>query len=414
VVRDGANSPLVGSYNRQVVLETIRVLGPTSRVEIAGTTGLTAQTVSAIVRRLLADGLVSEAGQGEPTGGKPRTLLRINAQAGHAVGVQIDPREASFVVADLDGAVIARARRDIRPHTPPEDVVGMVADQVRRVIAAAGLPESRISGVGIACPGPIDQGKGLVLQPPNLPGWGQFPLRDALTEACGFEVTMGHDATGAAIGEHWVGGTAHARNFAFVFLGTGVGTGIFLDGQVYSGTTSNAGEFGHISIDRRGRPCVCGNRGCVEVYCSPAAIVAENRRREGRPAVSGGADLLAEYRSLCRDAASGDTVAAAVFRDAADVLGSAAVSLVNLLDLELIVLGGTSLDGVGELYRAAVEQAVRERTIARQARDVRVTVSGSGLEAGALGAASLVFYRAYSPRLGALARADARARQRIR
>jgi predicted NBD/HSP70 family sugar kinase len=392
-MRAGANGPLVGTYNRRVVLEAIRVAGATTRVALAEATGLRAQTVSNIVRRLLDEGLVVEDGRQATTIGKPRTVVRINPTSHYAVGVQIDPYGVRLVVVDLDGTIHAHADRPLPDAHKPDDAVRLVAGQVRRVLKAVGVPPERVSGLGVAAPGPIDLADGMLVHPPNLPGWKRFALRDALAAACRLPVTVDNDATAAAIGEHWSGAASGVRNFVFVYMGTGVGAGIFVDGRVYRGASGNAGEFGHVPVSLDGPRCRCGSVGCVEAVSAPAAIV----RKRAQPR-----DVMAAYREVCAAAAAGDTRARGRIETAAGHLATATVGLVNLLDLEMVVLGGPSLDGAAEIYRSAIESAVHERTIARACQQIRVAVSTRGQDAGALGAASLVFYGAFVPGLAGL------------
>ena len=168
----GTNLPKVGSYNQNVVLDAIRSSGATSRVELAQRTGLTAQTISVIVRRLLNDGLVREDGarpSAGPSGsGKPRTTLRVEPTAGYAVGIHFDPGWIDAVLVDLAGTVLAETRRGLHHSVRPEEAVALMSKAVRKVVRDAGIPQRRMLGIGLACPGPIDQELGLVLYPPRL------------------------------------------------------------------------------------------------------------------------------------------------------------------------------------------------------------------------------------------------------
>nr|WP_246082742.1 ROK family transcriptional regulator [Nonomuraea diastatica] len=294
----GTNLPKVGSYNRAVVLEAIQASDGISRVQIAARTRLTAQTVSVIVRRLLEEGLVIEDGSAPSNGGKPRTILRIDPGAGYAIGVHFDPGEISCVLADLAGRPVARLRLPVRPGHRPDAVVRQMARAARRILREAGVADGKVLGVGLACPGPLD-GDGVMVSPPRLPGWDQVPIKSLLEEHTRFPVTVDNDATAAAIGERWAGTARATPSFAYLYLGTGIGGGIFLDNQVYRGRSLNAAEFGHITVEPDGPECYCGNRGCVEAVCCPSAIEA---------ALGNGAD----HAAICAAAARGETEARAV------------------------------------------------------------------------------------------------------
>ncbi|MEV1176553.1 ROK family protein, partial [Nonomuraea sp. NPDC049784] len=228
---------------------------------------------------------------------------------------------------------------------------------------------------------------GVMVCPPRLPEWDGVPVKALLHEHTRFPVTVDNDATAAAIGERWAGIARTTPSFAYLYLGTGIGGGMFLDDQVYRGRSENAGEFGHITVEPDGPECYCGNRGCVEAVCCPSAIEAAL-----------GGDI--PYAAICAAAAAGEPEARQVIERVAGRLADAAVSVVNMLDIDLLVLGGPALREVGEIYREAIARAVSSRPLARRLHAVRVETSPIAADAAAIGAASLVFHRTYAPRLG--------------
>lgn len=409
-MRGGANLPIVSSYNRSLVLAGVRV-GPTiSRVELARLTGLTAQTVSNIVRRLLDDGLVVETGQGPSRGGKPRTLLALNAQACFSIGIQVDPHEVVYVLTDLRGTVLARTHAAAGTDGP--NIGGLVAG-VSAIVAAATVPAERIVGIGVAVPGPVDDETGVVVAPPNMREWHGLRLRATLEQETGFPVTVDNDASAAAIGLHWAGDTGSARNFACLYFGTGIGAGIFIDGQIYRGTTHNAGEWGHMTVAADGPDCRCGNRGCLELFATPRAVVEYARQRlhdgaSSAVALHGDTDLLADYAAVSRAAMGGDELAGEAIDRAAQYVAAGTVSLLNVLDLELLVLCGPALTDVGERYADTIRRELSARTLARASQTVEVRLSPIGADAAALGAASLPLHRVFAPRLTGLREAVTR------
>lgn len=411
-MRGGANLPIVSSYNRSLVLAAIRIEPSVSRVELARLTGLAAQTVSNIVRRLLDDGLVVEVGQGPSRGGKPRTLLALNAQACYAVGIQVDPHDVVYLVTDLRGTVLARSHTAAGTGGPS---VSDLVTGVAAIIAAANVPAARIVGIGVAVPGPVDVESGVVVAPPNMREWHGLQLRATLEQETGLPVTVDNDASAAAIGLHWAGDTNSARNFACLYFGTGIGSGLFIDGQIYRGSTRNAGEWGHMTVAVDGPDCRCGNRGCLELYATPRAVVEYARQRinsGARSAVTlhGDADLLADYAALSRMALAGDALAGEAIDRAARYVAAGTVSLLNVLDLELLVLCGPALTDVGERYVSAVRAELSRRTLARASQTIEVRLSPIGSDAAALGAASLPLHRVFAPRLTGLRESDAKDR----
>jgi glucokinase-like ROK family protein len=401
-MRIGTNLPRIKHYNEGVVMEAIRVGDGVSRVEIADRTGLTAQTVSNIVRRLLDLDLVAEDGHSSSGSGRRRVRLRINPDARHAVGVQVDGGETSFVVIDLSGRVISRARQSTRSERGPVAIINQIAESVIDLIDRAAIDPETILGLGVASPGPLDHVKGIVVNPPNLPGWREVTLADELRAKTGYPVIVDNDATAAAIGERWAGGARGVRNFAFVYMGVGVGAGLFLEDHIYRGTTTNAGEFGHLILNPEGPQCFCGSRGCLEAYCAPRAVVGAVSERLGRgessTLASGRGDM--EFEAIAVAALGGDRIAREEIQRSAYLLGCGVVGLVNMLDVELVVLGGRGFRRVGEIYRDVIEEVVRERVIGPEKRAARIELSTAGEDAGAVGAASLLLDATYTPRLG--------------
>lgn len=410
MVRSGTNLPRVADYNQGIVLEAIRVVDGISRVEIAENTGLTAQTVSNIVKRLMDRGLVIEADRVVSGGGKPRVRLRANPDSAYAIGVQIDGDEISFIIVDLTGKVVTRDRRPTLQERGPSGVIEQVATSIKQIVGKAEIPADKTLGVGVACPGPLDHARGIVFQPPNLSGWQEVPLKELLEEETGYAVIVDNDATAAAIGERWFGRAKSTSNFAVVYAGVGIGAGLFLEDHVYRGTTANAGEFGHMTLNPDGPECFCGNRGCVEIYCSPQALTLSVRRRLGRGEPSSlkttfdnGANNV-DFQAVGHAALSGDGLATKELQKAAALLGYGVINLVSLLDVELVVLGGKGFRDLGQIYKQEIERVLQRRLIARQFRRVEVKLSEAGEDAGALGAASLVLHQAYSPQLTGLDR----------
>ncbi|PSK91366.1 putative NBD/HSP70 family sugar kinase [Murinocardiopsis flavida] len=399
----GTNLLWLGDFNQSLVLNEIRSKESISRVELAERTGLTAQTVSNIVRRLLDAGLVLEAGRRSSRGGKRATMLRLNAESCYAVGLHIDPARTTLVVTDLRGRVVTRVSRRTPAARGPGRVIGALVRAVHQIVERSGVPADRVLGIGVATPGPIDPGGGLVVEPPNLPGWHSVPLRESLESGTGLPVVLDNDATAATIGERWAGGEARSADMAFLYFGTGIGGGLVLGGRPYRGISKNAGEFGHITVVVGGRECRCGNRGCLETYLSPHAIIDDAARRRGEepPRLPRGSAATVEYYGrVCRAAAAGEEDALAVIEAAADHLGHAVVTLTNILDVPMVVLGGWGISGIGDLYRRAVTEAAATQPIARAMRKTRVELSITGDDAAAVGAASMVLHTTYAPRFG--------------
>lgn len=399
----GTNLPRVGSYNMNVVLGSIQAVDGISRVEIARQTGLTAQTVSVIVRRLIEQGIVRESGSLPSAGGKPRTTLRINPSAAYAVGIHFDPIEVSVVIVDMMGHELAQSCYPISPRIEPEELIAQAAQVARKHLVELGVPDDRVLGVGAACPGPIDQAQGLVISPPRRDRWTEVPIKRMLKQHIGFDVIIDNDANAAAIGERWSGHGKTTSDFVFLYMGTGIGGAMFLSNHIYRGVSLNAGEFGHIVVEPNGPSCYCGSQGCLEALCSRAAIVRDVQAELAMGRASSLGVLydkdpdLVDHNAICLAAVAHDDVARRVIDRAARRIGDSAVMIANALDIDLLVIGGKGVTHVADIYRDKVTEMLQTRPLARKVHTVRVAISDMASDGAALGAASLVMHAAYAP-----------------
>ncbi|MEY2848932.1 MAG: hypothetical protein RI885_1597, partial [Actinomycetota bacterium] len=248
-MRRGTNLRALGGFNQTVILDAIRrSRSGVSRVELAQLTGLSAQTVTNVSRRLIDAGTVREAGQQNSGVGKPRVMLELEPTAGYAVGVHIDPAVITYVILDLTGGMVAQTSIHSSSATAADQVVSSMAQAIGSLAASSGVDVDRILGVGIAAPGPLDSNSGLVLEPPLLEGWHRVALRGALAEETGHPVLLEKDVAAATVAELWTSEGEDRDDFLFFYYGTGVGSGIALDHEVIRGSTGNAGEIGHILV----------------------------------------------------------------------------------------------------------------------------------------------------------------------
>lgn len=408
--RRGTNLPRMGDFNESVILDSIRrSRAGLSRVELVHRTGLSAQTVSNICRRLIDRDLVVEAGKASSGPGKPRTILRLNPGGVYAVGVHLDPAVMTFALLDLTGAVVAHSRHRMPAENDPSLIITTIAAEIETLVADSGVGRNKIAGLGVATPGPIDPERGTVVDPPHLLGWHRVPLRDALAESTGFPVFVDKDVTAAAVAETWAGGSSGTGSFVFFYLGTGIGAGLVLDDEVLRGTSNNAGEVGHIITDPDGPACYCGLRGCVAVTCTPRSMVleAEELGILQRLGNTGGAGAVDDrFTALCRLAEEGDAAAAEVLDSSAVRVAKALSVITNILDVDRVVFGGPYWARLRELYLRRVPQLLDTLIAARSIHRIGVVGTGVGEDVGAVGAACLVLNDALAPRAARLLLAD--------
>jgi len=271
-------------------------------------------------------------------------------------------------------------------------IVAMIRDAVRDASREGALDKDAFLGIGLGSPGPLDRETGTVLETPNL-GWRNFPLRDLIARSIGLPAVLDNDANAATLGEWWQGAARGVNNVLGVTLGTGIGGGIVLDGEVYHGASDVAGEIGHTTIDSNGRKCACGNYGCLEAYASGPAIAA--RAIEGLEA--GAESLLPDLvdGDLQRITAAhvseaiitGDRYAADVMRQTAEFLGTGIANFVNVLNPELIVVSG-GVTRAGDHLFGPLRAEVRKRAFKVASDACQIVPSDLGDTAGVIGAAA--------------------------
>ncbi|MGO2682638.1 ROK family transcriptional regulator [Microbacterium sp.] len=403
--RRGTNLPKMGDFNQSVILEAIRRSREgLSRTELVEATGLSAQTITNITRRLLSEGLIEEAGRMIQGPGKPRTTLRLNAASRLSIGVHLDPAMMTFVLLDLTGAVLERSTTRM-PADDARRIIAAMAESVEDLIERSQLDRAAITGIGVATPGPLDAARGTVIDPPKLHSWHRVPLRDALQEATGLSVTLEKDTTSAAVAELWTGDHPPDGSFLFVYLGIGIGTALVLDGAVVRGASHNAGEVGHIIVDPEGPECTCGQRGCVEVVCTPQAIVerAEHAGVLADDRVGSDAESVdARFTELCDRAAGGDRDASAVLETAVHHLAVLISALTNMLDIDRVVLGGPFWSRLSAISLSRLPTLLDRSSATRAVRDLPVRGTVIGDDVAAVGAGCVVLDEVLTPRAAAL------------
>ncbi len=283
-------------------------------------------------------------------------------------------------VVGPDGEVV-RVVRVPTPQTGPEAVADRVAELVR------GLGPLPAGPVGVAVPGPLSVREGVVFQPPNLRGWKEVPFRQMLEDRLGRPVVLENDANAAAVGEWWRGAGQGARHLVYVTVSTGVGGGLVLDGRLYRGATDTAGEIGHVVVDPQGPVCSCGRVGHLEGLASGPAIArwTAERIHEGQPSVLAGREPFSA-REVAEAAEAGDLLAQEAFRRAGRYLGWAVAGLVNLLNPEVVVVGG-GVARAGRWLFEPLQEAARQSSFERPWKAVRVVPAALDEHAGLVGAA---------------------------
>ncbi|MDN5327074.1 MAG: glucokinase [Moorella sp. (in: firmicutes)] len=306
---------------------------------------------------------------------------------------------------DLGGTNIAAILMDAAGQTGgwmtwPTEASGGPYRVIERIIALIkftmeqnGITEQQLLGIGLGVPGLVNSREGKSVFSPNLPGWRDIPVAEMVGRGCGVPVIIDNDVRMAAWGEKLLGAGRGWEDVICLTLGTGIGSGIFIQGKMFKGRDESAGEIGHVTVEKDGPRCNCGNFGCLEMYASGRGIARQARETLEQ----GGSSLLLELAggdassitaaTVCRAAIQGDPLARQVMEKTALYLGIALAGLANILNPQRIVLGGGVM-GAGELLLEPVRRVVRERAMPLN-REVEIVAAELGERAGAIGAAAL-------------------------
>ena len=299
-------------------------------------------------------------------------------------------------VVSGDGRVRSMATIPSRSEEGPDAMIARLVALGRSMVPAAGMDLSAIRAIGIACGGPLDPSSGIVQEPPNLPGWHDVPIVDIVSAAFDRPTVLDNDATAGALAEWWFGAGrgGSVRDLIYLTISTGIGGGLILDGRVYRGQAENAGELGHLTVDYRGRPCGCGRRGCLEAYASGSSIARRAREALEDGAASSLAGLPAvTAEDVAEAAAAGDPLAARIWDETTEILGSALANILDVFNPELVVLGGGVTRAGAQLLDPVRAAALRD-AMAPAARSANIILSDLGDELGVISAAAVAFDRA--------------------
>ncbi len=365
------------------LLQLVRQQRATSRSRMARYTGLSPSTIASRLEGLLEAGYLVEDGEQSDRGRKPR-LLSLNGNHGVVAAVAVGTQHARIGLVDLAGKL--RSVTELRAPAAGDAIgyLDWLGSEIEKALVTATAPsvgELILRGIGVSIGSPVDRRTGKLIHPLHLPGWDSIDPTEQLSAAFDVPAIVDNDATLMALGEHRLH-HPNARHMLYIKLGSAIGAGIVLDGEVYEGVSGGAGEIGHLPVDAPGyrRLCQCGRENCLEACFGGVAIGAHLAKR-GVAALN-----LPEFLEL---AASSNPAALEVFQDAGAQIGEAIGTLANIFNPELIVLGG-KLAQIEPLTHA-LHSALYRRSLPLTTRNLVVTVSQSGANAAIFGAAWQVF-----------------------
>jgi glucokinase-like ROK family protein len=279
----------------------------------------------------------------------------------------------------------------------PELVLGRATELIEKLARDLGV---QLAGIGVGVPGPVRFREGMPVSPPIMPGWNEYPVRDIIARRFGCPVLVDNDVNVMAVGEHWGGVAKSVENYLFVKIGTGIGCGIVIRGEVYRGIDGCAGDIGHINVDPDGPVCACGNSGCLEAMFGGAALVRDalaaaraDRSEALAERLASKSKITAEDVGQC--AAEGDAVAVGLIRDGGQRVGLVLAGLVSFFNPSMIVIGG-GLAGLGHVLLAEIRGVVYRRSLPLATGNLPIVLSELGSSAGVVGAAVMISDHVFS------------------
>lgn len=398
----GTNLQYANSYNIRIVLEAIRLYSPISRMEIARRTQLTAQTVTNITKKLLKLGLILESERLQEGRGAPSIMLKLNKDAAFSIGLDFDKDHLTGVLMDLNGVI--RQRESIAVDFPkPEEAMKMMTSIAQALIDREKIDKKLVWGVGVGLPGPLVVSKGSVVSnvanPQLFPGWNHVPVTQILGERLKLPIFLENNANASAIGERWYGDGQHIKTFFYVYFGAGLGGGLFLNGQLYSGFSGNAGEIGYLPssgsqpmVDHSSQPNDSAQSHVGMHFNLPLLF---RRLNAAGLEVKSGEDLLHYFEIE-------HPLVMEWIEKAIEELIPPVLSIEYLIDPEVIFFGGRIPDPILQYFLLGINEKLPASRIQGKPVTPLLKKAKSGQDAAALGVATIPLYHSFAPLPGVL------------
>lgn len=391
----GRSLPQVREFNRSLVLQTIRAYNPISRIELTEITTLTPSTITSLIDELIRNGLVREVGNIRRGIGRSRTLVSINNEAYYVLGIDLARTSISVGVVDLLGNLLTvkRVSSDLNQQFPI--TLNTLKETIYSLLEEINLQiREKIIAIGIGSPGPLSPSRGIIISPPNFTGWSNIPLKKIMEEEFKLPTFIENDAKACALGERWFGCCKNIDNFVYLAVGTGVGAGIIINGEIYRGQGELAGEIGHTTIDINGPRCGCGNYGCLEIYTSILSLIERIKREEKLKYLlkDGYLETLESFYKIARE---GDIRAVEILNDYCFWLGVGIVNIINIFSPSAVILGREALINGADLIIPRIEKIIYERGFSITSQQTKILSSIIGQNTGVIGAATIALQEFY-------------------
>ena len=380
---------------RFMILNLIRHNGSISKFDIAKATHLSKTTVGYIIDKLIERGLIKEKRLGESSGGRRPVLVELNSEVGYAIGLDFEANHIWSVMVNFKGEIIASAQGKIMAEDDKLTIVKKIIDTIHKVIDKSKIENNKILGIGIGAPGLIDSKRGISISYYTLPNWRDVYIGDLVRYEFELPIYIEKNIRTMALAEKRFGRARNVDNMICIGVRSGMGLGIVINGTLFKGVSESAGEIGHITVDKTGPKCRCGNRGCLQELASGHAIIRRLRKqlKNGR---SSKVDRMVgrdweriTLEEIIQAAKEGDELALDILAETGDYIGIALANVINLFNPELIILAGYLVE-MGDLVLEPIKKTVKERALEVSQKNLRIELSELGDSISALGASALI------------------------
>ncbi|MEH7491817.1 ROK family transcriptional regulator [Neobacillus niacini] len=388
------------SQNQSTVLNMIRLKEPISRAEIAKLTKLTPPTVSSLVSELIEQNLITEEQVTvSKAGGRKPIMLRINYKAHYILGVYAAAEIVRVILTTMDGKIVSDYSQEITELPTKSVFIQMIIDNIHYILEKSEIEKNLILGIGVAMHGLVDPNQGLAIFSPHLQ-LENIPIKDCLEREFRIPVIVENDVRALAIAESWFGQGQGVSDFICISVGRGIGSGIFINNEIYKSSFNTAGEIGHTILDINGPKCKCGNNGCLEGYSSETAIL----NRVNNVLLNHHDSLIHQWLQDNKDelsiklvfkaAKQGDHLAASILEDAGKSLGLAAANIINILKPSKLIVEGCIFE-LGDYVFSPLVEMIEKYTFKSSDEEIPVIASKLGKTGMVLGAVTLVLRKIF-------------------
>ena len=383
------------TYSEKQSIDLVRKYGECTKADLVTYTDYSRTKITSCIASLLRKQILVANHTTEYSGGRRSKTFRLNEKLALVGGFDIGATSIDVAVADFSGRLLARHAEPASVKDGPIKILGQCCSLLENMLKENGLSPEKMSGIGIGVPGPVDFSAGTVVSPPIMPGWDCYPIIQTVQQWFpSANVVVDNDVNVMALGELSLGAAQGVENLIFVKIGTGIGAGIICEGNIYRGSSGCAGDIGHISVNKSGPLCHCGNRGCLETVAGGPAIA----ERSLQAAQAGKSPILLEHyerngqvlsaEDVGEAAREGDAIAIEAIRDSGQMVGDVLAALVNFYNPDMIVIGG-GVSNLGNLLLSSIRQAVFNRSLPLATRNLQIVFSEISGDAGIFGALGL-------------------------